>query len=235
MSRVKDLTGLKFGRLEVKEFHSLDDKYQARWLCKCDCGNLKIAMGCHLTRGSTTSCGCYAKESQSQRQTNYFKGNETCLTDGVVRVKFSNCDDYFTCDPADWENAKHLTWSKTSHGYVRNSKRDGEIRFQNFIMNPPSGMIVDHIDGNKLNNCRSNLRIVTPLINLQNRHTTKGKTGVIGVRQFPNGKYGAQVKHNGKTYYLGRFETLEEAANARMKKAIELNHGGIAEYVKGEI
>lgn len=235
MPRVKDLTGMRFGRLTVLELCGFDKRHLALWKCKCDCGNEKVVLGTRMTKGETSSCGCYAKELQSLRQSNYSKGNEYEIVGKIARVKLSNCDDYFICDADDWEKLKHLTWGKTSQGYVRNSKRSGEVRIQNLIMNPHPGKVVDHIDGNKLNNCRSNLRVVTIKENCQNKHYTKSKTGVIGVRLFPNGKYGAQIKCNGHDYYLGRFDTLEEAAKARKQKEIELNYGNLNQYImKGE-
>lgn len=56
--KIKDMTGQKFGRLTVIEY-SYSDKYgNARWLCKCDCGNETIAIGKGLRCGDTKSCGC---------------------------------------------------------------------------------------------------------------------------------------------------------------------------------
>lgn len=58
----KDLTGKKFGNLLVIEY-----KNNGKWLCKCDCGNEKIIRGNNLKRGLTKSCGCYNKETTSNR------------------------------------------------------------------------------------------------------------------------------------------------------------------------
>lgn len=65
MSRFKDLTGQKFGRLtalyKLHNYHNYNDsnkKYRTYWLCICDCGNLvEMRYDC-LTTGNTRSCGC---------------------------------------------------------------------------------------------------------------------------------------------------------------------------------
>lgn len=68
---VKDLTGLKFGKIFVlKRDDSLrQNSPAAHWLCKCDCGNEKIIIGSNLLRNKkpTISCGCYSRELASKR------------------------------------------------------------------------------------------------------------------------------------------------------------------------
>ena len=60
--RLKDLTGMKFGRLTVIERRGSDKHKKALWLCKCDCGNEVIVRGSNLKDGFTTSCGCHQKD-----------------------------------------------------------------------------------------------------------------------------------------------------------------------------
>jgi hypothetical protein len=60
-SKRKDLTGLRFGRLNVLGYHGLSNNGKARWLVKCDCGEEKIVRGDHLGSGRTKSCGCLWK------------------------------------------------------------------------------------------------------------------------------------------------------------------------------
>lgn len=59
--RVNDLTGKRFGRLEVI---GMDDKDTRKtyWVCKCDCGNIKSIRSDALIEGKTISCGCRKKE-----------------------------------------------------------------------------------------------------------------------------------------------------------------------------
>lgn len=62
-----DLTGMRFGRLQVIKLgdYYLDGYGQKRrkWICKCDCGNTKMALSSELKSGRTKSCGCLKHES----------------------------------------------------------------------------------------------------------------------------------------------------------------------------
>lgn len=85
--------------------------------------------------------------------------------------------------------------------------------------------LVDHKNGMKLDNALSNLRDATPTQNGANTkvysaHGFKGATKV-------GKKWMSQLKHNGKTHYLGVFPTAEQAHTAYMAKAIEI-HGEFA-------
>ena len=62
-----DLTGEQFGRLHVVERAENDRSGNAKWLCRCECGNYKIILGKALRTGSTRSCGCYLAEQSKKR------------------------------------------------------------------------------------------------------------------------------------------------------------------------
>lgn len=89
----------------------------------------------------------------------------------------------------------------------------------------PDGMEVDHINGDSLCNTRDNLRLATRAQNSANigrrkgRHTRKAPYKGVG---YNGKKYTAQIRRNGETFNLGRFDTAEEAHAAYCKKAVEL-------------
>jgi hypothetical protein len=85
------------------------------------------------------------------------------------------------------------------------------------ILGAKKGEIVDHRDGNGLNNRRSNIWIATACQNQQNRHSanTNSSTGVTGVYLDRQGRFAARIDRDLKQYYLGAFATIEEAAAAR--------------------
>lgn len=70
MQRVKDLTGQRFGRLEVI---GIDDNSgrKTNWICQCDCGGVKIVRSDSLQSGAIKSCGCLKKEQDKENLTKH--------------------------------------------------------------------------------------------------------------------------------------------------------------------
>lgn len=58
MTKLKDLSGQKFGRLTVIKLNPRLIKGRASWLCRCDCGTIKSIKSQRLINGTTRSCGC---------------------------------------------------------------------------------------------------------------------------------------------------------------------------------
>ena len=94
------------------------------------------------------------------------------------------------------------------------------------IAGTPDGLQTDHIDGNGLNNSRSNLRIATSTENSCNRQkTSNNKSGFKGVYfDKAKEKWLAQIMLLGKTRRLGGYANIEDAAAAYAKASAEL-HG----------
>lgn len=88
---------------------------------------------------------------------------------------------------------------------------------------------VDHINGDPLDNRRTNLRLASPSENLRNRgKNSNNKSGFKGVCCFkPTGRWCAKIEVCGKIHHLGYFTTAEEAALAYDRAAREL-HGEFA-------
>jgi len=76
------------------------------------------------------------------------------------------------------------------------------------------GEIVDHINGDGLDNRRCNLRLASPSQNVQNAKCYNKSVGYKGVRVTRNGKYQARIYVNGHRLTLGTFGTPQEANSA---------------------
>ncbi|MBN1506827.1 MAG: HNH endonuclease [Sedimentisphaerales bacterium] len=128
-------------------------------------------------------------------------------------------------DAADFERLNTYRWYASPSGggkmYARQNTRTGTILMHREISKPPKGMHVDHKDGNGLNNRSDNLRNCTPAQNEYNKPPRGKRSRFKGV--YPDGnKWYAVIKHKGRTYYLGTFDSEIEAARARDRKAREL-------------
>lgn len=104
-----------------------------------------------------------------------------------------------------------------SHGYAQIWERPTVVLLHKWIMSVPTGMryrvIVDHINRNRLDCRRSNLRLVTPTQSNLNR-VIPARDLPVGVYRTRNGKFDARIKR-GRTYrYLGVYDTPEQAAAA---------------------
>lgn len=65
--KVIDLTGMHFGRLVVLRRDGSDSNGSAKWLCRCECGNIKSVRSNRLRSGYTQSCGCLAREVSAKK------------------------------------------------------------------------------------------------------------------------------------------------------------------------
>ncbi len=92
------------------------------------------------------------------------------------------------------------------------------------IMNAPAGLVVDHIDGNSLNNRKTNLRICTQAQNIHNSRPRRNRSskykGVFWNKV--NKKWSVSIRKGDKRIYLGGFDDEIEAALAYDRKAEEL-------------
>lgn len=62
---IKDMAGMRFGRLTVIKYAGVNARKNAIWLCRCDCGVEKTVQGRTLRDGHAVSCGCYAREKHT--------------------------------------------------------------------------------------------------------------------------------------------------------------------------
>lgn len=76
MARKLDLLGEKFFRLLVIEkAPPIGTKKRTAWICKCDCGSIKVVKTEDLRTGNTKSCGCWNNEQRSNRAEKMYEKN----------------------------------------------------------------------------------------------------------------------------------------------------------------
>jgi len=63
-SKIKDITGQRFGKLKAVRYTGKIKNHSAVWLCQCDCGNTVEVKANALTSGAVQSCGCLRSESR---------------------------------------------------------------------------------------------------------------------------------------------------------------------------
>lgn len=116
-------------------------------------------------------------------------------------------------------------WMAHSAGYAcRTNYKVSSCYLHHVIMGKPiNGDYVDHVDGDKLNNRRSNLRIAKPRLNAINKSIHRnGRACGVWFRKNRS-KWISFVKIKGKRKYIGMFTTAEEASKAYLKYCQENN------------
>lgn len=124
-------------------------------------------------------------------------------------------------DEEDYVSLSKYKWSYSKDGYAhRNAwdrvvKKSRMLKMHRAIMSPPEGVHIDHINGNRLDNRRQNLRFCTNQQNSRNRIKSKSKYSTYKGVTKVHGKYWvAQISLNKKSIPLGYFKTEIESAKA---------------------
>lgn len=126
--------------------------------------------------------------------------------------------EFVLVDNKDYETLNKYKWCLNSAGYAtRQIDNHSSLLMHRFIKNTPKGMETDHINGNKLDNRRDNLRNVTHSQNQRHfripSNNTSSVKGVVWDKR--NKKWQAQIKLNGKNHFLGRYTDIQLAREAR--------------------
>lgn len=188
-------------------------------------GALREVMPTGTCRNFKVKCWrrCRARPAQSHTAPTADESDPTVRRIPVGQGLFA------TVDAADYPKLRKYRWYAYRHGrkiYAVCHAKGRTVYMHRMIMGPRKGYLVDHIDGNGLNNRRCNLRFCTAGQNRANSRPCGGVSGFVGV--YPKGnKWRAGITYRGVYYYLGLFDDPVEAAKARDRKAYEL-HGPYA-------
>lgn len=135
-------------------------------------------------------------------------------------------------DPQDLELVSQYAWTVTKDGYAKKyleKNVDGKrlrkvVYMHRLIMDAKENEIIDHVNQNKTDNRRSNLRVASKSLNALNSNKVRSSTGYRGVlRNRQKGKpFIARIHFNKEIIYLGKFNTAKEASRAYQIKRKEL-------------
>jgi len=140
----------------------------------------------------------------------------------MKKIKLSQ-GKYALIDDSDFELVSKFKWSAYKSNYVyyasRSIKINGKIKtikMHRFILNiTNSSIIIDHINGNGLDNRRKNLRIGTKGDNNRNKkNIKKSSSKYLGVYKMASNKYRALIQLNNNKIFLGDFDSEYAAYNA---------------------
>ncbi len=209
----RDLTGLRFGKLVcVEPTDQRGPSGGVVWRCHCDCGNDCLAVSTQLTSGYKKSCGCGRKPYGSQSTLKRKQGKNGASHGRNVAGEYVGCrfgrlvvtaydgkhdrQHYWRCI-CDCGKETVVSQTNLQSGHTRSC---GCLRQESYRNNLKliDGTSVTMIESRKKKPIKSN---------------TSGYNGVYWNRK--NGTWSAQITFKGKTYYLGTYQTIQEAVQAR--------------------
>ena len=186
--------GVHQSKLTVIEISDKSTAKRIYWVCQCECGNITVVREDPLKSGRIKSCGMCGNTYEDH-------GNY------LVGIDFNGRT--FTVDKEDYEKIRRHKWLVYDSGYVKARILKKCVYLHRFLMNCPEGMTVDHINHNKSDNRRTNLRICTQRENNLNRDCE-------GVRfDKRRGTWQAYIHTERGFKSLGSFKNKEDAIKAR--------------------
>lgn len=202
-------------------------------ICQCEKQTKRLVDANSLRRGTSKSCGCIGREKTIKRnkegtgkpKNSLRKYNKYDLESKEYGVcYFNNSDKYFIFDKEDYDKIKKFTWYESNGYAMTKGNVDCSINTQahKIIMDDiQNNFIIDHINRDRLDNRKENLRQVNYNENAWNSTIkSNNTTGIIGVwidKRCTKHPYKAEIKYNNKKIFLGCFSSMEEAIKTRLE------------------
>ncbi|MET7041037.1 HNH endonuclease [Clostridium botulinum] len=205
MCKLKNEIGNTYSKLMVIEkSKNRTNSGLVKWICKCECGNIIEARGDRLRTGKTKSCGCSKHFNEFIDKVEYIIG-------------IDSKGEQFTFDKCDYEFIKQYCWYVDKTGYVVYKDKKGTHYLHRVLMKAKIGQFIDHINNNKKDNRRENLRFATQQQNNFNKSIQNNNTsGIVGVRYDKSvNKWIAYIGYNNKNIRLGAFKNKKDAIKVR--------------------
>lgn len=143
----------------------------------------------------------------------------------MIEIPLTNSDKVALIDDEDYERVSQYKWFLNEE-YVFSTNRKDRKKLHRFIINNyDKTVVVDHINHNKLDNRKCNLRVCSVKENTRNHKKYGFKTATskyIGVHwDKEHKKWRACITSNYKVMALGRFDSELEAAKAYNEAALK--------------
>jgi hypothetical protein len=211
--------GNRYGRLVVVEYDKVDLYGNRRlrfYTCECDCGNIGSYPGTHLGK-NIKSCGCMQKDIRKIEILPGTRFGRLVVLKKVSDEIVKDRGHVYLCE-CDCGNEKEI---------YRNNLRSGNIQSCGCLHKE---LFNSHKEFNykKLFVEGTNLPVIK-----SDKAQINNKLGVKGVSLRKNGRYEARITFQYKSYYLGTFDSLEDAIKAR-KEAEERLFKPVIEKYEGE-
>lgn len=225
-----------------------NEKHRAKGYCKYHYSSIYMKSkkcsvdGCEKGQHSNGLCvkhykHIYRHEKIIER-TKYDK-NEFIYYDDYAEIIIYNRESIEICrvlvDVDDVEKCQKYKWHLTNKypcASINESEKRHEIKMHRLILGlKDKNILGDHINGNILDNRKSNLRVCDASQNATNKSFSKLNTsGVTGVTyNSMSGKWSVQIYRKNKKIHIGLFKEFDDAVNARKKAEAEY----YGEYVRG--